>query len=165
MMSPFPLKIAFSIHVVLSDLTQPALEFLLHHWQQWMVGFDATICTDGPATQIAVMASLSPLTPPLMTIQLTVNVIFRPANGARPCKLKRKVCELPTNWYRGCLPPRGAQCFRQYVNTSTHIYTHPSKLARLMKIRFSTLLPRSMRGDAISLSHGALSILESTATC
>ena len=77
---------------------------------------DATIYTDGAATHgnanggSAIIVTTAP--PPQVTIEFTVSALSRPANGARPSKPTRKLCEQPSIWYNRMLPSQGAHRFR-----------------------------------------------------
>ena len=120
--------------------------------------YDTTIYTDGTSTQTAVAASLSPL----VALESTDSTLSCPANGAHPAKPKGKLCEQPTIWYRRMSPSTECSSFQIVCQHSNayKICIHASKLPTPMKTRFLTLWPRLPTEDAISLSHGALAILE-----
>ena len=134
---------------------------------RWSFGdsFATTIYTDGST----IHGNTNDVTCTLsqkVTLQPTVSALSQPANGVRPFKPKRKLCERPSNWYRRMSPSTRCASFRivcQYSN-EYKICTNPSKLPTPTKTRFLMLWSRLPRVGALSCSHGTLAILESMAT-
>ena len=117
------------------------------------------------AALTVIAALLSPLVP-YLTLESTVGAPSRLANGARPYKPKRKLCEQFSNWYRKMSPSTRCSSFQIVCQHSNRykICIHPSKLQIPMKTTFLMLCLRLPADCAISLSHDALAILVSAAT-
>ena len=90
------------------------------------------------ATRTAIVASLSPLATQVTLVhhqhvsvaESTVSTQSRLANGAHPSKQMRKLCELPSNWYRRMSPSTRCASFQIVVKHSNDykICIHSSKL-------------------------------------
>ena len=79
-----------------------AMQTLEKDWNS----YDATIYTDGAVTHGNANggSGINVTTGPRVTLELTVSALSWLANGARPSRPKRKLCEQPSSWYRR-MPP------------------------------------------------------------
>ena len=136
----------------------------MHTLEKDWDSYNTTIYTDGAATHgntnggSGIIVTTGPRSDPNVHRQSTT----RPANGAHSSKPKRKLCKQPSSWYRRMSPSTRCAslqivCQHSYAKK---ICIHPSELPTPMKTRFLTLWLRLPTERAISLSHGAPTILD-----